>query len=139
MPALPLILLIDDDYTVNFLNTKLLRYLDPDVQVLTALNGREGLDLLRTHCHPPAPSRPALVLLDINMPLMDGFEFLQAYQQVPETERQGVVIFMLTSSVSPRDQSRLQGLPVDGFLSKPLTEEKVAQVLADHFPPQKGP
>ena len=134
MPALPTILLVDDDYTVNFLNTKLLRHLDPNVEVLTALNGQEALDLLRTHCQLRTPTCPALVLLDINMPLMDGFEFLNAYEQLPEAERQGVVIYMLTSSVSPRDQARLQGLPVAGFLSKPLTEEKVAQVLADHFP-----
>ena len=42
---------------------------------------------------------------------------------------------MLTTSVHPRDLARLQNLPVAGFLVKPLTQEKVAQVLADHFPP----
>ena len=135
MPALPTILLVDDDYTVNFLNTKLLRHLDPAVEVLTALNGREALDLLRTHCQPRTPSCPALVLLDVKMPVMDGFEFLEAYQQLPAAQWEGVVVVMLTSSASPRDIARLQGLPVAGFLSKPLTEAKVAQVVADHFSP----
>ena len=132
MRSLPSILLVDDDYTSNFLNTRLLRHLDANVQVLTALNGQEALDALRTHCQPPTPRCPALILLDINMPVMDGFGFLEAYQHHPEP---GVVVVILTTSVNPRDLTRLQGLPVAGFLAKPLSEAKVAQVLADHFPP----
>ncbi|GAC1376493.1 MAG: response regulator [Hymenobacter sp.] len=135
MPVLPTILLVDDDYTTNFLHTRLLQHLDATVQVLTALNGQEALDLLRTHCQPPTPHCPALVFLDINMPVMDGFAFLDAYQHLPAAQRQATVVIMLTTSVNPRDLARLQGLPVAGFLSKPLTEAKVAQVLADHFPP----
>ena len=134
MPALPSILLVDDDYTTNFLNTRLLQHLDATVQVLTALNGREALGLLSTHCQPPTPPCPVLIFLDVNMPVMDGFAFLETYQHLPATQRQGVVV-MLTTSVNPRDLARLQGLPVAAFLSKPLTAEKVTQVLADHFPP----
>lgn len=134
MAALPILLLVDDDDTTNFLNTMLLQDLHPDMQVLTALNGQEGLDLLRTHCQPRTPSCPTLVFLDINMPLLDGFGFLEAFQQQPAAQQQGVVILMLTTSASPRDLARLAGLPIAGLLSKPLSEEKVAQVLADHFP-----
>lgn len=135
MPTLPLTLLVDDDYTTNFLNAKLLKHFDPTVQVLTALNGQEALDLLRTHCQPRTSTCPALVFLDINMPILNGIEFVEAYQHLPAVERQGVFIIMLTSSVSARDLTRLQGLPVAGFLAKPLSEEKIAQVLADHFSP----
>lgn len=136
MPALPCILLVDDDYTSNFLNTKLLQRLDAAAQIRTALNGQEALDALRTHCQPPTPNCPALVFLDINMPVMNGFEFLEAYRHLPLAQQRAVVIVMLTTSVSPRDLARLQDLPVAGFLAKPLTEEKVAQVVADHFPPR---
>ena len=132
MRPLPSILLVDDDITTNFLNVKLLRYIDANVQVTTALNGQEALDALRTHCQPPTPRCPALIFLDINMPVLDGFGFLEAYQHQPQP---GVVIVMLTTSVHPRDLTRLQGLPVAGFIAKPLSEAKVAQVLADHFPP----
>ena len=134
MPALPSIFLVDDDYTTNFLNAKLLQRLDAAEQIFTAFNGREALELLRAHCQPPTPSCPALIFLDINMPVMDGFEFLEAYQHLPPVQQQGQVIVMLTTSVSPRDLERVRPLPVAGFLSKPLTAEKVAQVLADHFP-----
>lgn len=132
MPALPSILLVDDDDTTNFLNTKLLRHLDADAQVLTALNGQEALEALRTYCQPSTPRCPVLIFLDINMPVMDGFGFLEAYQH---QALPGAVIVMLTTSVNPRDLTRLQGMPVAGLIAKPLSEAKIAQVLADHFPP----
>ncbi|ALW86897.1 hypothetical protein AUC43_18525 [Hymenobacter sedentarius] len=136
MPALPSpILLVDDDYTNNFLNAKLLQRFDATAQVLTALNGQEALDVLRTHCQSPSRRCPVLVFLDINMPVMDGIAFLQSFQHLPPAQQQDVVVIMLTTSLNPRDLARVQALPVAGFLSKPLTEDKVTQVLADYFPP----
>ena len=105
------------------------------MEVLTALNGQAALDLLRTHCQPRTTQCPTLIFLDINMPVLDGFGFLEAFQHLPVAQQQGSVVVMLTTSVNPRDLARLQGLPIAGLLSKPLTEEKVAQVLADYFPP----
>jgi CheY-like chemotaxis protein len=134
MPVLPSILLVDDDYTTSFLNTKLLQRLDAAEHVLTAGNGREALEVLRTHCQAPTPRCPTLILLDLNMPVMDGFEFLEAYQHLPSVQRQGQVIVLLTTSVSPRDLARVQDLPVAAFLPKPLTAEKVTQLLVDYFP-----
>jgi CheY-like chemotaxis protein len=138
MATLPTILLVDDNATNNFLNTKLLQYVDPNVQVLTALNGQEGLDLLRTRCQPSTPSCPSLIFLDLNMPVMNGFEFLEAYRHWPEAQRQGMVVVVLTTSSSPRDLTRLQAIPGVGVLAKPLTEAKIAQVLADYFPPSSA-
>ncbi len=135
MPAIRCTLLVDDDPTTNYLNRKLLQRLAVTVQVREALNGREALDLLAASCTAPeAPACPALIFLDVNMPVMDGFAFLEAYQQLPLAQQRAIVIVMLTTSLHSADVQRAAQLPVAGFLTKPLTAEKVAQVLADHFP-----
>ncbi len=134
MAAIACTLLVDDDDTTNFLNQALLRRMAISDAVLVAGNGREALDLLHTHCEWPAsPTCPALILLDMKMPIMNGFEFLQAYAQRPPRENPTVVIIMLTTSLHPTDVALMQGLPIAGYLTKPLTRDKINQVLHEHF------
>ena len=134
MQKLAAILLVDDDPTSNYLNQLLLEELAVADQLLVATNGAEALHIL-THVPPPATAAagPVLVLLDVNMPVMNGLEFLEAYQQLPPDRWQAVVIVMLTTSLHPRDLARLQALPVAGLVSKPLSEEKINAILREHF------
>ena len=136
MPArVRCVLLVDDDPITNYLNRKLLEKLDATEQVLVALNGHEALQVLARECpeSEPGPSCPALIFLDVNMPLMNGFDFLDAYQLLPLARRRAIVIVMLTTSVHPNDMQRLENLSVAGFLSKPLNPEKIQRVLDQHF------
>ena len=135
IPKLRSILLVDDDSTTNYLNRKLLKKLDVTEQVVVALNGEEALQVLRTQCAEASLNCPALVFLDINMPQMNGLEFLSAFQQLPMPQRRAIVIVMLTTSLHPQDLERLRQFPVAGFLSKPLNEDKVNNILHAHFPP----
>jgi CheY-like chemotaxis protein len=133
MPSFPCTLLVDDNDTTNFLN-ELLLLRAGITQTLKAQTGQEALDLLRTHCGAPdSPTCPALILLDLRMPTMDGFEFLQAYAQQVFAGQTNQVIIMLTSSLHPQDVARIQNLPIAGYLTKPLTAEKIRQVLQEHF------
>ncbi|MBX0293089.1 response regulator [Hymenobacter sp. HSC-4F20] len=137
MTPLPCVLLVDDDTTTNFLNTSLLRRLGVAERIAVALDGEQALRELSAHCVPPTPTCPVLILLDVNMPGMNGIEFLEAYQQLPLAEQRAIVIVMLTSSLHPRDVQRVERLDVvDGFLNKPLTREKVEKLLRTHFPAQ---
>lgn len=73
-------LLVDDDDTANYLNKSLFKRLDATERLLVARNGLEALTLINRNC--PGQDCPALILLDINMPVMNGFEFLEAYSQL---------------------------------------------------------
>ena len=131
MPKLSCVLLVDDDATTNFLNKLLLESLEVAEQLLVVENGAEALALLLQVCLPEATGCPALILLDINMPIMNGVAFLEAYQQLPLP--QPPVIVVLTTSMNAPELARLQQLPIAGVLSKPLTREKVAGLLQQHF------
>ncbi|WP_324671162.1 response regulator [Hymenobacter sp. GOD-10R] len=132
MPKLPCILLVDDDQTTNFLNQLLLKKLGVAEQVLVAQDGQAALDILNQQGD--SPVCPVLILLDVNMPGMNGIQFLEAYQQMSLAQHQAIVIIMLTTSLHPRDVERVQRLSiVTDFISKPLTAEKMQAILQNHF------
>ena len=131
MEKLSCILLVDDDETTNFANQMLLEDLAVTERVLVANNGRQALEMIQRQCG--EGYCPALILLDINMPVMNGFEFLAAYERLDFEHKQLVVIVMLTTSLHPSDTHRLQEVPIQGFLNKPLTEQMVGDLLKEHF------
>ncbi len=134
MNKLPAVLLVDDDQTTNYLNHLLLTKLGVAEHILVARDGREALDLLAARCTPAADQCPRLLLLDVNMPGMNGLQFLESYRQLPLPTEPAPVVVMLTTSLHPRDVQRVQQLgTVAGFVSKPLTAAKVHAILAEHF------
>ncbi|QKG58446.1 response regulator [Hymenobacter sp. BRD128] len=133
MKKLSSILLVDDDATTNYLNESLLRSLHVADQLIIAQDGLEALALLENECAAPSTSCPALILLDVNMPAMNGMEFLEAYQRLPRAHQEGIIIVVLTTSMNSTDLARLNELPIAGMASKPLTEEKINTILQLHF------
>lgn len=127
MQKLASILLVDDDPISNFLHEQLLVSLGVTDHCLVAENGAEALALLaeRAEVLPPA-----LVLLDVHMPVMGGIDFLEAYVQPLSSPP---VVIILSSSEHPRDRSRLAALSVADWVSKPLTQEKIQDLLQKHF------
>ena len=135
MQKLSSILLVDDDPTTNFLHEQLLLSLGVTEHCLVAENGADALALLAEYAAPDGVF-PALVLLDVHMPVMDGIEFLEAYIQPPSPPP---VVIVLTTSVHARDQARMSKLPVADWVSKPLTRAKVNTILQQHFQRQLPP
>lgn len=126
MKTSPAILIVDDDTTAQFLMKRVIKKVMQEKPILTANNGEEALVVLNQVC--ATEGCPELILLDINMPLMDGFEFLSALQ----TSSLAVLplrIVMLTSSVNPQDVERAKTYPLEGYLQKPLTEDKLRTII----------
>jgi CheY-like chemotaxis protein len=134
MVPLASVLLVDDDSTTNFLNKLLLTRMGVVEQVIVAENGEQALRTLVQTCSLSVNATcPQLILLDMNMPVLNGLAFLEAYAQLPLAHQQAIVIVMLTSSLHPVDLVRVQELPIAGFLTKPLTQEKVHALLQKYF------
>ena len=127
------VLLIDDDEPTNFLNRLTLEQADCAGEVRVAQSGQEALDFLST-CGERTRPRPDLIFLDINMPAMDGWEFLQRYRSLPAACKADIVLIMLTTSLNPDDELRTKAIPeVSGFENKPLSQQRLTLLLEKYF------
>lgn len=129
MSPLPRILLVEDDLIASFLHQRLLQRLNVAEHLVAVTNGAQALDYLASFKEQVENSCPTLILLDLHLPILDGWAFLEIYRQLPFLQRQAPVVVLAVSTLSIADLERLQELPVAAFLYKPLTAEKVEQLL----------
>ena len=120
------ILLIDDDEASNYLSCEVISDLDAANEIETAQNGFDACKLIKQErC-------PDIIFLDIRMPRMDGFAFLENLRKIGVCEH--VKVVMLTSSVRKEEKDRAFSYKwVVDYFEKPLTEEIVQKVVAEHF------
>ena len=76
---------------------------------------------------------PNLILLDINMPVMDGFEFLQKYNLLEADSKRDTIVVMLTTSTHMNDMDKLISNGNIDLVNKPLTQEKLLQLMNKYF------
>lgn len=133
------ILLVDDDPTSIFLQQHLLtdvcKY---EGKIHECHNGKMALDYLKNQGefaeNGSTYPKPELILLDINMPVMNGFEFLDAYKLLPAPLKGGIVISMLTSSLNKLDREKAEKYQdVSDFITKPITKEQLLNIVSKHF------
>jgi CheY-like chemotaxis protein len=98
-------------------------------KVLCMGSAKEALAYLKPLYEKPE-ELPSLIFLDINMPEMTGFDFLNEYQHLPENIRKRCIIMMLTTSLDENDRKQAESNQfVKRFLNKPLDRDKIAQLL----------
>ena len=135
MEKLRSVLIIEDDPTTAYLDEVLIEEFKVAQQVEIANDGEKALQLIRYYVEANNEEKiPQLILLDLNMPVMDGFEFLEAYQNLNFKNKGSVVVAVLTSSFNRSDVNRIKEIPVvNDFVVKPLTKEKMIGLLERHF------
>jgi len=132
-PKLNCILLVDDDEPTNFLNKMTLEQSGCANFIRVAQGGQEALDYLES-CGQDGRPRPDLIFLDVNMPAMDGWEFLEKYRMLRDGQKADIVLIMLTTSLNPDDEARTRTIPeVSGFENKPLSHDRLQKLLDRYF------
>lgn len=121
-------LLIDDNAIDQLVTKQLLKKVLDVPEVNIANNGREGIEWLIDHGKDPDHS--LIILLDIQMPEMNGLEFLQKYETLSEELKSGNKIFMLTSSLDADEIKRIKSNKyVTGFLNKPFPVNDFGKII----------
>lgn len=130
------ILLIDDDKINNILHSRLLKICGIQCPVEIVTSGADALDFLTCKGHyanNKNSPQPGIILLDINMPLMNGWEFLDEFKKLDEEQKSKIFLVMLSSSIDPIDKRRAdENKDIKMFLNKPLTKENLLKVVDNY-------
>jgi CheY-like chemotaxis protein len=123
-------LLIDDDVVSNFVSEKVIQSSDITNELMVAQNGHVAFKYLEK-CSSFDNPCPELIFLDVNMPVMDAFDFLKLYKTLQKKDKGSVVI--LTSSDNPYDVEHLAQFEIMGYINKPLTNEKITELMEKNY------
>jgi CheY-like chemotaxis protein len=123
-------MLVDDDCNDNFFHEREIKKNDPATIVITETSGSEALDYLRSRKE-NNNIRPDLIFLDINMPGMSGWEFLDDYAQLDKDNQSKAIIIMLTTSDYSDDKNKSKAYEdVSDYIIKPLTKDKLNEIYS---------
>ena len=126
-------MVVDDNHTNNLLCKYIIRKYKEDAEIIIFSKPEDALDFIKEDYVSKGENNFTLLFLDINMPFMTGWEFLEVFKNFSEEIHRQFVIFMLTSSVDKRDKGIAEANPfVSGFISKPLSVDTIQQVVEDH-------
>jgi CheY-like chemotaxis protein len=117
------ILLVEDDQVDAMTVKRALKEIHVTNPLVHVENGEEALHYLRD----PANEKPCIILLDINMPVMNGIEFLQAVKQESPLKR--IPVVMLTTSEEQQDKVNSFDLGVAGYMAKPVDYKQFVEVM----------
>jgi len=127
------VLLIDDSDYDNLFHERVIRKSELVENVIIKTSGKEALDYLIEN-QKQSKENPDIIFLDINMPGMNGWEFLEQYQKLEESGKSKVVLIMLTSSDNPNDIAKSKEYPeITDYKIKPLSSPVLEEVIERYF------
>ncbi len=133
------ILLIDDDAATNYINSLVIKNTGIDVSIeimQTAMSALDFLTCAGNYSHLDKAPAPGLILLDINMPVMSGWDFMTEYEKLSAEQKAKFVVVMLSSSLNHDDVERAEANEhIAAFLHKPLEEQAILELVEKLFEP----
>jgi CheY-like chemotaxis protein len=127
------ILLVDDNPDDNFYHERVIKKNDAAVTVVAKQTGMDALEYLKSK-KADSNIHPDLILLDINMPGMNGWEFLEEYNKLEKQFQSHAIVVMLTTSGNPDDKMKAKLFSsVSDFKTKPLTKEMLEDIIVKYF------
>ncbi|MFL5729322.1 MAG: response regulator [Cytophagaceae bacterium] len=126
------VLLVDDDPIANFINHTILTKLSLTEKIAISRDGREALKFLREY-EDQYNCIPELILVDIKMPIMNGFEFLEEFEKAFEELKEKTRVIILSNIFTPQDVQVLKEIGHSDFLNKPLQRDLLVDILEENF------
>jgi len=127
------VMLVDDDNNDNFFHEREIRKTNESTIIITKNNGLEALEYLKSQKN-NNDIHPDLIFLDINMPKMNGWDFLKEYNSLDKKLQSRAIIIMLSTSKNPEDISRGKTWSfVSDYIKKPLTKEIMEDIIRKYF------
>ena len=124
-----IVALVDDDKIFQFTASRTLKALALTERILQFENGEDALKYLVENAK-KEENLPDYIFLDINMPFVDGWMFLQDFTGLSDNLVKRIAIFMVSSSIDPRDIQRARSIPeVQEYITKPVSREKFNELL----------
>lgn len=122
------VMLVDDNEIDNLINQEMIRSTSFADEILVFLTGQEALNFLQEN-QGDKEALPEIIFLDINMPVMNGFQFLEIFDSLSDTVQEKCKIIMLSSSISPKDiDQAASSRYVRKYLNKPLNERYLGAI-----------
>lgn len=126
-------MLIDDNRDDNFFHIRVIKKVLPDINIITMDSGIEALDYLKNAAE-TQNKLPEVIFLDINMPVMSGWEFLNEYEHLDQNVQNIITIIMLSTFENQADLEKAKASThVTDFISKPLMKERLEDLLKKYF------
>ncbi len=133
MPKVDTICLVDDDTVFQYIMEHTISKKKLANTILKFMDGETAINFIIRNLHNQS-KLPEFILLDLNMPVMDGWEFLQEFLIIQSQLKKKITIYIVTSSVNDSDIEKAQNFQIiSGYLVKPITEEKLIEIL-DNIP-----